>query len=346
MNKFRPPEPLQFEGNLSEQWDRWKQQFQLYLTATESDDKEENIKTSIFLTCIGKQGLEIYNTFNFTDDTDKMKLKPVMTQFEAYCKPRKNITMIRHHFFTHRQQDGVSFDTFVTELKKRSSQCEFKDLRDSLIRDMIVIGVSDNHLRERLLRVDKLSLEEAIKLGQAAEVTRQQAHELCKSQTGSHNAIDALRIQSNPNRGGSRQTNHIGQAPQPTPCKYCGTQHRRGKCPAYGKTCTKCSKLNHYASVCLSNPRNVHFAEMQDEAKNDEFFIGTVTQENLTIDALESPDNELDWLVPLESNGAVISYKIDTGAQANILPFYLLESLPVTPTLEETQVRLSAYNGS
>jgi hypothetical protein len=87
MNKFRPPEPLVFEGNISEQWDRWKQQFELYITATESDAKSDYIKTSLFLTCIGKEGLEIYNTFTFANDSDIMKLKPVMEKFEAYCKP-------------------------------------------------------------------------------------------------------------------------------------------------------------------------------------------------------------------------------------------------------------------
>ena len=95
MSKFRPPEPLIFEGNLADQWDRWKQQFEIYLIATESTEKAEKIKTSILLTCIGKQGLDIYNTFTFCEDDDKMKLKPVMDQFEAYCKPRKNITLLR-----------------------------------------------------------------------------------------------------------------------------------------------------------------------------------------------------------------------------------------------------------
>ena len=87
MNKLRAPETLVFEGNLAEQWDHWKQQFELYITATESDEKEENIKILILLTCIRKQGLEIYNTFTFTDDNNKMKLKPIVDQFEAYCKP-------------------------------------------------------------------------------------------------------------------------------------------------------------------------------------------------------------------------------------------------------------------
>ena len=45
---MNPPEALVFEGNISEQWDGWKQKFQLYITATESDEKFDNIKTSIY----------------------------------------------------------------------------------------------------------------------------------------------------------------------------------------------------------------------------------------------------------------------------------------------------------
>ena len=223
MNKLRAPEPLVFEGNLAEQWDRWKQQFELYITATESDEKEENIKTSILLTCIGKQGLEIYNTFTFTDERDKMKLKPVMDQFEAYCKPRKNITLLRHQFFTYRQQEGQPFDSFVTELKKRSSQCEFQTLKDSLIRDMIIIGFSSNQLRERLLRIEDLTLTQAIKLGQAAEATKHHARELSRQPTATYqHTIDSLKVK--PQRI-SRRINQESQNYHPSTCKYCGTQH-------------------------------------------------------------------------------------------------------------------------
>ena len=45
-------------------------------------------------------------------------------------------------------------------------------------------------------------------------------------------------------------------------CKYCSRKHERGmeKCPAYGKTCTKCSNQNHFSYVCLqtvTTPRKV-----------------------------------------------------------------------------------------
>ena len=35
-------------------------------------------------------------------------------------------------------------------------------------------------------------------------------------------------------------------------CKFCGTHHRFRKedCPAYGKTCLKCNRKNHFQQKC------------------------------------------------------------------------------------------------
>ena len=79
-----------------------------------------------------------------------MKLAPVLHKFSEYCNSRKNITILHHKFFTYRQQEGQKFHDFVTE-KKLSSECEFDNLQDSLIKDMIVCGTKDNLLLERLL---------------------------------------------------------------------------------------------------------------------------------------------------------------------------------------------------
>ena len=40
----------------------------------------------------------------------------------------KNITILRHMFFTLRQQEGENFHDFVTELKKLSSKYEFDNV--------------------------------------------------------------------------------------------------------------------------------------------------------------------------------------------------------------------------
>ena len=119
------------------------------MAATGKDTKDDKIKTSIFLRGIGQEGREIYETFNF-EPRHEMKLAPVIHKPLEYCNPRKNVTILRHKFFTYRQE-GQNVHDFVTELKKLSSECEFDNLLDSLIKDMIVCGTKDKYLRERLL---------------------------------------------------------------------------------------------------------------------------------------------------------------------------------------------------
>ena len=145
MEGFNPPDTLSFESDsLSANWKRWKQDLNFYLAATEKDSKEDKVKSSIFLHCIGHKGREIYNTFIFEPKEHSMIFTKIIEKFDEYCIPCKNITFLRHKFFTHRQVEGQPFDEFVTSLRKLSADCGFGDLNSSLIRDIIVVGVTSN----------------------------------------------------------------------------------------------------------------------------------------------------------------------------------------------------------
>ena len=37
-----------------------------------------------------------------------------------------------------------------------------------------------------------------------------------------------------------------------TKCGRCGRQHPHKMCPAWGKTCLKCSRKHHFAEICRS----------------------------------------------------------------------------------------------
>ena len=56
--------------------------------------------------------------------------------------------------------------------------CECGTLKNSLIKDRIVLGVSNTKTRERLLRVPDLTLEKALDVVQSAEATEMQMKEL------------------------------------------------------------------------------------------------------------------------------------------------------------------------
>ena len=50
---------------------------------------------------------------------------------------------------------------YVTVLRRLSETCEFGILKNSLVRDRIVLGISETKTRERLLRIPDLTLEKA-----------------------------------------------------------------------------------------------------------------------------------------------------------------------------------------
>ena len=81
-NHFLPPQPLSFTGNVSNNWRVWKQELTLYLDATEASAKSDKVKSSILLTCIGKHGREIYNTFTFDSAADTMKFDFILQKFD------------------------------------------------------------------------------------------------------------------------------------------------------------------------------------------------------------------------------------------------------------------------
>ena len=105
-----------------------------------------------------------------------MKLEKIMEQFEAYFNPRKNITYSRFKFFTYHQEIGQSFDDYTNELKKLSSDFELEGLRESPLRDMLIIGLNNKKLQERLLRESNLDLNKTVEICRIVEVTHSQAH--------------------------------------------------------------------------------------------------------------------------------------------------------------------------
>lgn len=86
----------------------------------------------------------------------------MIKNFENYFVPKKNKTFFRHQFFTRNQQSGETIDQFVTDLKNKSKDCAFGTLREELIKDRLVCGILDTHMKERLLRVDDLTLDPAL----------------------------------------------------------------------------------------------------------------------------------------------------------------------------------------
>ena len=149
------------------------------MTATEYNGKSDELKTGLLLHYIGERVSEVYNTFVFSsaeDSTLSMKYNKVLEHFEIYFEPPKNITYSRFKFFTYRQDPGQTFNDYLFEMRKLSSDFDLLELRESLLRDMLIIGLNDKSLQERLLREPNLDFTNTIDTCRTVEVTRSHAH--------------------------------------------------------------------------------------------------------------------------------------------------------------------------
>ena len=65
MEKGLPP--MNFMGNSAENWKVWKQRFQTYLIASETDKKSEAVQCAQLLHFMGEESLQIFNSFTFAN---------------------------------------------------------------------------------------------------------------------------------------------------------------------------------------------------------------------------------------------------------------------------------------
>ncbi len=323
-SELRPPQQFEFVGDLANKWSTWKEQFSWYLKATKKDKEDQVVQVGILITLLGSEGLRIYKTFAWTDPDDATVLTEVIKKFDSHFQPRKSQTYERYKFFTRRQNPGESCDAFLLELQSLIATCDFGTQRDSILRDFLTIGVADNKTREKMLYEPLLTLEKAIEIMRACETSTLLADQM---KTEAVNATQH-KSQSNSSQGTSSGSQERQESYEIKNCRFCGESHKKGKCPAYGKECAKCGRKNHLEKVCRSGKKsgNVHS------------LTSGSTLEDFVVSSLET-NRDSQWLIKLGVNGRQVSFKIDTGASCNVLPWNVYRQVCKNPLQPGPTVR-------
>ena len=119
-------------------------------------------------------------------------------------------------------------------------------------------------------------------------------------------------------RGNRGQRGQQGRKSRDTPknpsyfkCNNCSYEYAPMKCPAFGKECHKCGRLNHFPNRC--KPKNVQ--QEQSSESDNEFEVGTLTTVN-------SVCNNRRAMLALDvgKNGVPTRFQIDSGADCCVLP--------------------------
>ncbi|PIK60373.1 hypothetical protein BSL78_02671 [Apostichopus japonicus] len=243
-----------------------------------------------------------------------------------------------------------TFDEYVVRLRILASTCEFGALKDELIRDRIVCGITSRNVRKRLLQTPNLDLTKCINECKAAEVTQAQLKGMACEEGGS-----SVNYVKHKTRSKYSRKSKAGFTDN---CKFCGKKHelQKLKCPAYGKTCTSCGKQNHFASKCTNKDsfkqkaKFVRQVEVESD-ENESDSLCSSSEESVLSVTLEGEVNcvnfdkdspfETKIFATLEVNGNPIKMQVDSGATCNVIAD---KHLPPEVVVKQTNQKLTMYS--
>ncbi|KAJ8913367.1 hypothetical protein NQ315_008758 [Exocentrus adspersus] len=349
-NNFKPPKNLIFDKNANKNLEDFLRSLEIFLKATGLAKKDSETKVAILLNVAGEEAQKKFQTFELTD-AQRKDFNEVVQAFKIYGKPMKNETFDRYKFFTRAQQEGESFEHYITAIKVLAADCNFGTLEESLVRDRIVSGISDFAMQEKLLQQSDLTLKRAEQMCRASEVSRYQVEQLKGDKE-----VHALRVgqqkRKNAGRKGkvgaqSSATTGVGTQGTEYDCLKCGRRHGPRSCPAFGKKCTVCNKLNHFAVGCKfrnssdtfvrktagnGNKRAASQKVYEVQNKNSEYSsddempcIDSITIHNINNCSSSRGTNK--WTVTAVINKKCVTMKLDSGAQCNCMPLKIYKEL-------------------
>ena len=138
-------------GDLPSQFKKWKQIWDSFEIVTGLKNQDKAYRAATFITCIGPDALDIYNGLPFSTEEEKQDIDKVIELFQNFCVGETNVIYERYIFNNRIQEAGESFNNFVSNLRTLALSCNYGDLKDELIRDRIVTGITDSNLRKSLL---------------------------------------------------------------------------------------------------------------------------------------------------------------------------------------------------
>jgi hypothetical protein len=351
MEGLKAPGELSLEGNVSDNWRKWRRSLENYLLAMDlvlqprTNDTEpaanaaiNRRQVAILLNQAGEEACEIYGQFEFAEEESNQVLADVVSKFEDYCNPRRNMLYEWYVFWSLIQGEGEPIDSFLKRLRTQAAKCDFGVLKEQMLLCRIVFGLTEVKLKERLLRDRNINLQNALDDIRAVEITKQQ---MTRMADGDRSTIGA--VHSDSTAGLPKKTQYQSTSAknfhrkEKTECKYCGYIHAKGRCPAYGENCKKCGLKNHFERVCRSNKvQSVESTELEHQL--DSLFIGAV-------DVVANRSRQ-SWILPMRVTNAGcstdVSFKIDTGAETNCIDLNTAKSL--LADLKPTKVHLYGYN--
>ena len=301
------------------------------------DSGEKNEITDLFLSEAGMDAIRQVTVMAAPRVLEEMAFNDIREIILAKMRPKKRLVIAeRTRFLATTQGSDEDVRHYVQRLRQAAKFCEFNLLNhtdnqqpaeDELIQMRLIDGLSSTSHRMKLLEYVQAatsppSLDNCLQFAQQLELIQ---------------TFDSTRLST---ARPDMSVAHVDRRkPVDKPCGFCGRSHARGRCPAFGKTCAKCSHKNHFAVVCRStkaahkvSAESTERTPQLDREEDDYMVYNVGCKKQAT-------------LRKIKVNGQLVSVQLDSGSEASIIPKNLWQDLG-KPRLHPTTVRLKQFDGT
>lgn len=344
MDNLKSVADLKLTGNRARNWQIFKDDFEDFVTARNAK-MNDAVKLALLRNQIGQEGKDIIKALAISDE-DRCKYDNVIKALDEFFAPKTNILYERFVFYNRNQKENEPIDEFVKELQELVSSCNFENASE-MLRDRVVFGVADLNLQEKLLKMEDIEVEKAITECRIYEKQKQQVRIVQEAKR----TVDAIQgntdelfekddvneVRVNRRKSKNAMSNQWNQ--ETKLCSRCFKTHRINNCPAFGKTCNKCKKFNHFAIACKSRGVHVNALSQGNSDNSDSSSEFALTY------SIESRSKQDLWVHDIKICGFSVNFKLDTGSDANIIPLSTLRKIIKKPILKPSKTTLQTYSG-
>jgi hypothetical protein len=315
-----PPDPINISSaNVYGNWIDFKAQWECFTLGSGLSEKGEKQQLNAMISRMGVNCIKLYQRFEWPTGKDKEKLKDVQEQFEAYFKGRSSKSSLRQAFKSRKQKSGESIIDFVEDVQSLALTAGY-ELKDVEITDVITKGVSNRAVKMKLLDLgDEITFEKVLKICRSAQMTQQYLEDEDKlTKTEQPAEADVHKVE--------------GQFTRMSRCGNCGNAAHRGNfmCPAFGKNCNNCGKLNHFASVCKATRGKTNFFPRQQYKPN-------MRGQGINFNQRRRYQKPVNFVAP-EYQNAVPEYEFeDLNRPVNYVRNDFLSNYAEYPTLQNSE---------
>ena len=217
-------------------------------------DLKEKQRAGLLVNWLGREATQILTSVELDVNTPH----EVFEILEKVLRPESNQTLSHFKFRNMKQSASQNCDSYMSGLRLALPECKYRNDVDELLKDQFIFGIYNKDIQDHLLGEIKETDNSVRALYEARKIELKLAQ---RKMLGIANpnlvSVDELK----------RSTSYRGKDAPRIDCRYCGDNHKKGDCPAFGRECHKCGWKNHFNKMCKSSSQGFEKSESKHDSR-------------------------------------------------------------------------------